>query len=100
MLASIILTLALLFSTNSNVITNDTIDMNRTYMRAMVVIELDYTNDIVVCKDSVGFVWEFYGCEDYCEGDLVCTLMNDMNTIDTIEDDEIIMANYSGYWME
>lgn len=70
------------------------------YMRAMEVTNLDYEKDIVTCVDAVGFEWEFYGCEDYCEKDIVCALMDTMGTEDTIEDDVILKTNYSGYWMD
>jgi len=71
-----------------------------TYMRGMVVTHLDYTQDIVTCTDAVGYEWEFYGCEDYAVNDLLCVLLDNNGTEDTILDDVIIDANYSGYWME
>lgn len=75
------------------------VEVHDTYMRAMVVTDVNYETDIVTCVDAVGFEWQFYGCEDYFEGDLVCTLMDDMGTKETILDDIIIDTNYSGYWM-
>ena len=68
------------------------------YMRGMDVINLDYQRDIVTCRDGGGFEWEYYGCEDYCEGDIVCCLMATMGTEDTIFDDQIISVDYSGFY--
>ena len=79
---------------------NNTTTQHDTHMRAMIVTQLDYTQDIVTCVDAVGFEWQFYGCEDYAINDLVCTLMDDNGTPDTILDDIIIDAEYTGYWME
>lgn len=70
------------------------------YVRTMEVTQLDYTQDIVTCTDAVGYVWEFYGCEDYAEGDLVACMMDTMGTEDTILDDAIIDTYYTGYWVD
>jgi hypothetical protein len=70
------------------------------YMRGMEITALDPTSDLVTCEDSVGYEWQFYGCSDYAEGDIVCCLMDTMGTENTIEDDAIISTNYSGYWVE
>lgn len=68
-----------------------------TYTRCMEVVELDRENDIVTCVDAVGYEWQFYGCEDWIEHDLVCATMNDMGTQDTILDDTIEETLFSGY---
>lgn len=70
------------------------------YMRGMEVVNLDYQRDIVTCRDGVGFEWEYYGCEDYCKGDIVCCLMATMGTEDTIFDDQIINVDYSGFYIK
>lgn len=70
------------------------------YMRGMEITNIDYQRDIVSCVDGVGFEWEFYGCEDYCEGDIVCCLMATMGTEDTIFDDQIISVDYSGFYVK
>ena len=67
------------------------------YMRCMEITSLDYKTDVVTCIDSVGFEWKFTGCEDYCENDIVCALMDTMGTENTIKDDVILKVNYSGY---
>lgn len=87
--------LALMASLNSA-----PIETHSVYIRAMEVTKVNYEQDIVTCVDAVGFEWEFYGCEDYYEKDIVCALMDTMGTEDTILDDAILMVNYSGYWME
>lgn len=85
--------LALAASLNGTPVENHSV-----YVRTMEIVELDYTSDIVSCVDSVGFEWEFYGCEDYYTGDLVSCLMDTMGTEDTILDDYILEAYYTGYW--
>lgn len=70
------------------------------YVRTMEVIELNYETDLVTCIDSVGFEWQFYGCEDYFEHDLVACIMDTVGTEDTILDDVILDTYYTGYWME
>ncbi|MBO4674946.1 MAG: hypothetical protein J5601_02520 [Elusimicrobiaceae bacterium] len=51
--------------------------------------------DSVSCVDGTGNVWEFFGCEDWQEGDFASLLMNDKGT-PSIYDDEIITARYAG----
>ena len=69
------------------------------YMRGMEITNIDYVTDTVTCVDGVGFEWEFYGAEDYAEGDIVCCLMATMGTEDTIFDDQIVMVDYSGFFI-
>ena len=70
------------------------------YIRTMEVVELNYELDLVTCVDAVGFEWQFYGCEDYAEHDLVSCLMDTMGTEDTIFDDYILDTQYTGYWVD
>ena len=65
-------------------------------MRAMECYQLNYETDVVYCIDSEGFVWSFYGCEDYSEGDIIAALMSNNGT-PFIFDDVILYTNYSGY---
>ena len=67
------------------------------YMRCMEVTNLNYETDIVTCVDAVGFEWQFSECEDYCEGDIICAIMDTMGTDDYIRDDVILKTSYSGY---
>ena len=69
------------------------------YPRAMQVTALDYEQDIVTCEDAVGFIWEFYGTEDYEVHDMVSCIMYD-NCTENITDDWIVKAQYAGYWKD
>lgn len=87
--------LALMSTLNGTPVENHSI-----YVRTMEVIQIDYETDIVSCVDSVGFEWEFSGCEDYAEGDLISCIMDTMGTEETILDDYILDTQYTGYWIE
>ena len=65
------------------------------YALTTKVVMIDYSTDIVWCKDYKGNIWEFYGCEDWAIDDIASLLMNDKGT-EKIEDDEIIGARYNG----
>ena len=65
------------------------------YALTTKVVELDHENDVVVCEDFNGNLWEFYGCEDWQINDVASLLMNDNGT-PTIYDDEIVSARYNG----
>lgn len=73
---------------------------HKIYTRCMEVTNLNYETDEVTCVDAVGFEWKFKGCEDYYEKDIVCAIMDNQATEETIEDDIILDVDYSGYWME
>ena len=81
-------------------LTSTPVENHDIYIRTMQVVELNYNEDIVTCIDSVGFIWQFYGCEDYVINDLVSCLMDTMGTDDTIFDDAILMTSYTGYCAE
>ena len=72
---------------------------NGLYPKFSVVVNVDYNNDIVTVKDFNGFLWEFFGCEDWIENDICSLLMFDNNTSDTIFDDIIVDVRYDG-WVE
>lgn len=69
------------------------------YALTTCVVEVDRDNDIVTCEDSNGNLWEFYGCEDWQEGDCASLLMNSKGTT-SIKDDEIIGARYNSWELE
>ena len=71
------------------------IDIDNLYPKTAKVYAIDRDSDIVTVIDSVGFLWEFYGVEDWEIGDLVSLLMFDNGT-ESIFDDEIIKAYYCG----
>lgn len=66
------------------------------YALTTCVVEVDRDNDIVTCEDSNGNLWEFYGCEDWQEGDCASLLMNDQGT-PSVYDDAIEGARYSAW---
>lgn len=66
------------------------------YPATAIIVKLDYADDLVTVSDVAGTLWQFYGCEDYPEGDLVRMLMYDNGTPETIYDDEIVIVWYAG----
>lgn len=66
------------------------------YPTTMIVNELDYDENIVICIDFNGNEWAFEEIEDWCIGDIASMIMDDMGT-ESIYDDTIIMVRYSGY---
>jgi hypothetical protein len=66
------------------------------YPTTMIVNELDYNENIVICIDFNGNEWAFEEIEDWCIGDIASMIMDDMGT-ESIYDDTIIMVRYSGY---
>lgn len=66
------------------------------YALATVVTAIDRDTDVVTCEDSNGNLWEFYGVEDWQEGDNANLLMDSMDT-ERIYDDEICGVTY-GAW--
>lgn len=69
------------------------------YAMTAQVYCLDYEADIVTIEDANGNLWDFEGCEDYCEGDLVSCVMWDAGTPETVYDDHILSARFSGFWV-
>ena len=65
------------------------------YPLTVKVETVNHEADVVSCVDGTGNVWEFFGCEDWQEGDFASLLMNDKGT-PSIYDDEIITARYAG----
>ena len=66
------------------------------YPMTGIVVEVNYDEDIVSVEDFNGNIWEFYGCEDWMEGDVCALLMNDCGTAE-VTDDEIVSVRYCGY---
>ena len=67
------------------------------YAITTVVVELNHRNDTVTCQDFNGNLWVFYGVEDWLVGDVATLIMWNAET-DTIYDDEIVHAYYSGWF--
>lgn len=68
------------------------------YSLTTVVVDVNYETDIVTCEDFNGNAWDFYGCEDWLEGDICSMVMYNHGTV-IIYDDEIINVRYCG-WFE
>lgn len=66
------------------------------YPVTMEVVGLDYSADLVTLETATGYTYQMTGCEDYTRGDLVALVMWSSYT-DTIEDDVIITARFSGW---
>ena len=65
------------------------------YPRVGQVTEINRSWGYVAIKDSVGELWLLYDVDDWAVGDVVSMMLNDNNT-DTITDDIIVKAYYSG----
>ena len=59
------------------------------YVLCTEIIEVDPLEDCVVCEDINGEAWEFYGADDFQQGEFILLLMND-NATETIYDDEAL----------
>lgn len=66
------------------------------YALTAIVIKVDTDNDLVTVEDSVGYCWQFYGVEDWQEGDCASLLMWDNGT-ESVIDDEIYSARYNAW---
>lgn len=75
--------------------TEETITGNY-YACTTIVVEVDRDNDLVTVEDSTGNRWQFYGVEDWQEGDCASLLMWDNGT-ESITDDEIQSARYNAW---
>ena len=66
------------------------------YSKVGMITRLDATKDEVIFTDTRGMVWSFYGVEDWQEGDLLCAIFYDANTMDPY-DDLVIKATYQAW---
>lgn len=73
-----------------------TIQTDGAYVLRAQVIGVDNEEDVVACVDTVGNVWEFYGVEDWYEGDFVLLLMDTCGT-QTIYDDAVLRATADAF---
>lgn len=79
------------FAANAHI--NNTVD--RLYPLNTVVQEINKEADTVTCADCNGNLWEFYGVEDWQEGDFATMIMDTCGTTN-IFDDEIVKVEYNG----
>lgn len=68
------------------------------YPRAAYVVEIRESEDIVITEDAVGFQWRFEGISDYAVGDLVILTIEKEGDPNTIIDDRVVDAVYSGFY--
>lgn len=66
------------------------------YARVVVVDDVNEETNVVTFIDSVGFLWEVEGIEDWTKGDAAALLMDNQGT-SSIFDDAIIGAYYSSF---
>ena len=66
------------------------------YPETAKVVEVNYDTDTVTVETFTGFLFSFYGCEDWTVGDCASLIMEDNGT-ELVYDDEIIMAQYGGW---
>lgn len=69
----------------------------RTYPLTTVVVETREKTNEVVCLDFNGNEWIFVGIEDWFVGDFATLTMNTKGTEESVYDDEVIQARYSGW---
>ena len=66
------------------------------YPTSGIVTEVNYDTDLVTVEVRNGNMFQFYGAEDWVEGDIAAMIMNDLGTPE-VYDDEIISVRYVGY---
>lgn len=69
------------------------------YPETLYVIDINETQDTVLCRTFSGMLYEFDGVEDWQVDDIVSAIMNDNGTTETITDDYFVDIRYSG-WIE
>lgn len=66
------------------------------YPAAGTVIQTDRAAGLVTVQTACGHVWQFEGVEDWNPGDGCALLMSNNGTPDSVTDDVIINARYTG----
>ena len=64
------------------------------YAKLGVIVDFDYTEDLVLVSDWNGDIWTFTGIEDWAIWDYVDLVFHDNGTPGTIYDDVILSATY------
>lgn len=68
------------------------------YALTTQVVQVDYENNVVVCQDFNGNLWEFSDTEDWMYGDIASLVMNDMGTPEIYDDEIVAPPRYDGYF--
>ena len=71
--------------------------LHQQHARCGIVTQLDYEADIITVEEQSGLTWQFFGCEDWAEGDICALLMDDNGTPNNIFDDIIVDTGYCGW---
>lgn len=64
------------------------------YAKLGVIVDFDYTEDLVFVSDWNGDIWSFHGIEDWAIWDYVDLVFHDNGTPMTIYDDVILSVHY------
>ena len=83
-----------LIATNTHTRVEDLEHTDDTYVLRAQVVGVDKKADVVACVDTVGNVWEFYGVENWQEGDFATLTMDTCGTTN-IFDDKIVKVEYN-----
>ena len=67
------------------------------YPQTSIITNCDAQKDLVTMDTGTGILYQFYGVEDYSEGDLISCIMFDNFTPDDVRDDVILSVRYAGY---
>lgn len=70
------------------------------YALTAYVAEIDRGEDVMTYETHSGQRFEWQGVEDQKTGEVYSLMMDDNGTPETIEDDRIISARYSGWSIE
>lgn len=65
------------------------------YPMTALVTEVNISQDLITVTNANGLQYQFYGIDDWIEGDVASLIMNDKGT-EIVYDDEIVSARYSG----
>lgn len=71
-------------------------DAHHYYGNTAIVTDCDRDNDIVTVTDANGESWQFYGCDDYFDGDLISIVMDNNGTLSK-KDDFVVSTSFAGY---
>lgn len=69
------------------------------YPRTMIVREIDYNDNTVLLRDTMGYDWKLNGTEDWMRGDICSCIMWNNRTTDIV-DDVILDTRYCGTTMD
>ena len=75
---------------------SETSKSGNTYPKTTICLAVNHQTDVATVADCNGTEWQFNGCQDFEEGDLIALIMNDNDTPDNIWDDTVLTARYSG----